>query len=126
MAQNTTFDESEIREAERRLEASLQADDPTAWVYDYTEDAVFDGGGEHAVEGRDALLAMARAMHPLVSVSIEPIRTEGRGDLAAVWMRGSWVSAREGSEPAEVVVRGLLVWRKEADGVWRVAMEHLS
>jgi ketosteroid isomerase-like protein len=126
MEQNATFDESEIREAERRLEASLQADDPTAWVYDYTEDAVFDGGGEHAVEGRDGLLAMATAMRPLASVSIEPIRTEGRGDLAAVWMRGSWVSGLQGSEPATVVVRGLLVWRKEADGVWRVVMEHLS
>jgi len=51
MEQSATFDESEIREAERHLEASLQADDPTAWVYNYTEDAVFDGGGEHAVEG---------------------------------------------------------------------------
>jgi len=126
MEQDGTFDESEIREAERRLEASLQADDPTAWVYDYTEDAVFDSGGEHAVEGREALLAMARSMRPLASVSIEPIRTEGRGDLAAVWMRGSWVSGPEGSEPASVVVRGLLVWRKEADGIWRVAMEHLG
>jgi len=126
MEQSATFDESEIREAERRLEASLQADDPTAWVYDYTEDAVFDGGGEHAVEGRDALLAMARSMRPFASVSIRPLRTEGRGNLAAVWMRGSWVSAPEGSEPADVVVRGLLVWRKEADGVWRVAMEHLG
>ena len=47
------FDESEIRAAEHRLETSLEADDPTAWVFDYTEDAVFDGGGEHAVVGRN-------------------------------------------------------------------------
>jgi uncharacterized protein (TIGR02246 family) len=126
MEHTATFDESEIREAVARLEASLQADDPTAWVYDYTEDAVFDGGGEHAVEGRAALLAMARAMRPMSSVSIQPLRTEGRGELAAVWFRGSWLSWPEGSDPTTVAVRGLLVWCKEADGVWRVAMEHLG
>ena len=42
------------------------------WVDHYTDDAVFDGGGEHAVEGREALLAMAGAMRPLSSVSIRP------------------------------------------------------
>jgi len=26
----------------------------------------------------------------------------------------------------DVAARGILVWRKEADGVWRVAMEHLG
>ena len=42
MNPSATFDESEIRAAERRLEASLQAEDPTALVFGYTEDAVFD------------------------------------------------------------------------------------
>jgi len=120
------FDESEIRAAERRLETSLAADDPTAWVFDYTEDAVFDGGGEHAVVGRDSLLNMARSMRPLRSVSIRPLRTEGRGDLAAVWVEASWVSGPAESEPTTVDVRGVIVWRKEPDGVWRVAMEHIG
>ena len=55
------FDESEIREAERRLLQTLSSSDGTAWVYEYTEVAVFDGGG-HAVQGREALLVMANAM----------------------------------------------------------------
>ena len=37
MNPSAAFDESDIRAAERRLEASLQAEDPTAWVFDYTE-----------------------------------------------------------------------------------------
>jgi ketosteroid isomerase-like protein len=120
------FDESGIRAAERRLEASLQAEDPTRWVYDYTEDAVFDGGGDHAVVGRKALLEMAGSMRPLGSVSIRPLRTEGQGDLAAVWVEGSWVSGPGDSDPTTVAARGLLLWRKEPDGVWRVAMEHIG
>jgi len=83
------FDESEIRAAERRLATALEAGDRTSWVFDYTSDAVLDGGGEHAVVGRDSLLGMARSMGPLTEVSIRPLRTEGHADLAAVWMEGS-------------------------------------
>ena len=126
MNPSTTFDESEIRAAEHRLEASLEADDPTAWVFEYTEDAVFDGGGEHAVEGRPALLDMARSMRPLSSVSIRALRTEGRDGLAAVWSEATWVSGAAGGDPTDVRVRGVIVWRKEPDGVWRVAMEHIG
>jgi len=125
MDPQATFDESEIRDAERRLETALEAGDPTAWVFDYTENAVFDGGGEHAVVGRESLLAMARSMPPLRSVSIRPLRTEGRKDLAVVWTQGSWVSGPE-DHPTRVEVRGMLVWRKEPDGLWRVAMEHIG
>jgi len=120
------FDESEIRAAERRLEAALEAVDRNAWVYEYTSDAVFDGGGEHAVVGRDSLLAMASSMRPLTQVSIRPLRTEGRDGLATVWVEGSWVSGSAENGPINVAVRGLIVWRKEADDVWRVAMEHIG
>jgi len=119
------FDEAEIRAAERALVAALEAPDPTAWVYEYTEDAVFDGGGEQAVQGREALLAMATAMRPLSNVSIRPLRTEGHGDLATVWVEGSWVSG-EPSDARAVEVRGVIVWRREADGRWRVAIEHIG
>ena len=115
-----------IREAEHRLATALEAEDPTDWVFEYTEDAVFDGGGEQAVVGRESLLAMARSMRPLRSVSIRPLRTEGRGDLAAVWTQASWVSAPDQGEPTRVDVRGLIVWRRESDGTWRVAMEHIA
>ena len=123
---HVAFDEDEIRAAERRLELSLQAEDPTTWVFDYTEDAVFDGGSEHAVVGRDALMAMARSMAPLRSVSIRPLRTEGCPGLAAVWTEACWVSGPVETDPAAVEVRGTIVWRKEPDGVWRVAMERIG
>jgi ketosteroid isomerase-like protein len=125
MSDREPFDESPIRDAEQRLAAALESPDPTAWVYEYTEDAVFDAGGDHVAEGRDALLAMARSMRPLSEVSIRALRTEGRGDLAAVWCEGSWKS---GTAPDErnVAVRGIILWRREPDGQWRVAFEHMG
>ena len=72
------------------MEAALAAADPIAWVYQYTEDAVLDGGGGHAVQGREALLETAPVTKPLSAVSIRPPRTEGNGDLATVWFEASW------------------------------------
>jgi uncharacterized protein (TIGR02246 family) len=119
------FDEAEIRAAERELAAALEAPDPAAWVYHYTEDAVFDSGGDHAVEGRQALLEMARAKRPLSNVSIRPLRTHGGGDLAAVWVEASWVSGGP-PDASSVEVRAIILWRREADGRWRVALEHIG
>lgn len=120
------FNESEIRAAEHRLETALAAADRTAWVYHYTSDAAFDGGGEHAVVGRQSLPAMATSMAPLTEVSIRPLRTEGCDGLATVWVEASWVSGSAESDLTRVEVRGMILWRREADGVWRVAMEHIS
>ncbi|HEX6127902.1 MAG TPA: nuclear transport factor 2 family protein [Candidatus Limnocylindria bacterium] len=123
--QDAPFDDAMLRSAERELAVALGSDDPTAWVDHYTEDAVFDAGGEHGVEGRQALLEMARSMRPLSEVSIRPLRTLGSGDLAAVWTDASWISG-EPSDRRNVHVRGILVWRRDGDGRWRVAMEHIS
>lgn len=120
------FDEAEIREAERALVQALESSDPQAWVYMYTEDAVFIAPGAPAVQGRPALMAMAKAMRPLSSVSLQPIRTEGSGHLATVYANGSWVSGRPPEAGSVSKVRLIIVWRKEADGQWRIAQELLN
>ena len=122
----TTFDETEIRTAERALKAALESLDPTAWVYAYTEDAMFVGPGAPAVQGREALLQMAKAMKPLSSVSIKALRTEGNGNLAYVYGEASWVNGRSPNEGSTTNLRLVIVWRKEADGQWRVAQEILN
>lgn len=120
-----SFDPAPIRAAERDVIAALESPDPTAWVYMYTEDAIFMEAGEPPVEGRAALLEMARAMKPLSSVTITPMRTEGRGDLAYVYCLGSWVNGRPPDTGSTSRVQGVLIWRKQADGRWRIAQEIL-
>lgn len=120
----STFDEAEIRRAERALEKALESPDRTAWVYHYTEDAMFVAPGE-VVQGREALLEMARGMNPLSSVSIEPQRTEGNANLAYTYGEGHWTSGNPDTG-ARTNVRLIIVWRKEADGAWRVAHEMLD
>ena len=53
-------------------------------------------------------------------------KPSAEGDLAVVWVQGSWVSGPAQSEPTKVDVRGMIVWGKKPDGTWRVAMEHIG
>ncbi len=88
----------------------------------YTEDAVFlESSGP--VAGRPALLSMAKAMTPLSSVTITPLRTVGHGDLAYVYCTASWVNGRSTSGGPRSSVRGVLIWRKQADGRWLIEQE---
>jgi uncharacterized protein (TIGR02246 family) len=121
----TSSNESEIRAAEKGLLQALESPDPTAWVYHYTEDAVFVSPAGPAVQGRAALLDMARTMHRLSSVVITPLRTEVSDSIASVYARGSWVSGAHTSAPTTTNIRVIIVWRKEPDGRWRVAQELL-
>jgi ketosteroid isomerase-like protein len=122
----STFNKTEIRSAERALEKALESTDLTAWVYHYTEDAVFVGPQSPVVQGREALFQMAGAMNPLSSVSITALRTEGSGNIAYTYGEATWVNGRPPNEGATTNVRFVIIWRKEADGQWRVALELLN
>ena len=122
----TKFDETEIRAAERVLVEAIESPDLTAWVYVYTEDAIFVAPSAPAIQGRNALLQFAKSMNPLSSVVITPIRTEGYGKLAYVYGRASWINGRPPSAGQPSNVRLVIVWRKEADGKWRIAQELLN
>lgn len=114
--------EAEIRRDLAQLETALQAADPTAWVYCYTEDAMFVGPGEAPVQGRAALLEMAKSMTPLRSLKIIPQRIEASGTLAYAYIKGHWTDGQAGVAHT-TRMRSLLVLRREADGHWRVAQE---
>ena len=118
--------EAELRAAEAHLIADLQGDDRLAWVKDYTEDAVFQEGSDEPVSGRAALTELARQLGPLSSVSIEPVRTEIQGNLAYVQVRGGYAVGKGASAGPVGRFRGVMIWRKDPDGVWRMLHEMLA
>jgi uncharacterized protein (TIGR02246 family) len=122
----STFHKAEIRDAERALEEALQSTEPTAWVYHYTEDAIFVSSGSQTIQGRKALLEMAADMQPLSSVSLTAVRTEGNENRAYTYGTAIWVSGRPPTTGTTTHVRFVIVWRREEDGRWRVAQEMLD
>lgn len=114
-----------IRDAEKALADSFEAADPTAWVDFYTEDATFGGPGMPTIEGRDALLSAAPSV-VISSMEIVTDSTIGAGDFAATQGRVNWVRGPKDSDGPQVWRRFLMVWRREADGRWRIARELLN
>ena len=122
----SAIDIAALRAAERALVESFEASDPTAWVDFYTDDAIFAAPGSAAIEGRRALLAHARQMTPLSSARIVAQTTDGDGDVAATLGIANWVNGPKESAGTTSRVRFLIVWRREADGRWRIARELLN
>jgi ketosteroid isomerase-like protein len=112
--------EEDVRSAVAGIEQALQAPDPTAWVYHYTEDAEFVAPGEAVVRGRPALLDVARAMPPLRKVKITIERMEANAAMGYTFVRGSWVTGDDPAKQQTTRVRSLIIWRKESDGQWRI------
>ncbi len=121
----SSSDVAAIRSAETALADAFEASDPTAWVDYYTEDAIFVGAGIPAIKGRDALLLAAPAV-VISSMEIVADSTLGAGDFAATQGHVSWVSGPQGSDGPPVRRRFLMVWRRDADGRWRIARESLN
>jgi ketosteroid isomerase-like protein len=117
------FDSDQIRAAERRVTSALAAPDVTAWVYEYTEDAVILEPAAPPVSGRAALLDLARSMQPIASATIDSDHIEGSGNVAYSYGTAIWTSGRSPDATSTTRVRQVLVWRREADGVWRIALE---
>ena len=113
-----------IRSAERALADAFEASDPAAWVDPYTEDAIFVGAGIPGIEGHALLVATATVV--ISSLEIVANSTLGAGDFAATQGRAGWVSGPRGSDAPQVRKRFLMVWRRDADGRWRIAREFLN
>ena len=125
MPHTPSFDPEEIRAAERHLIALLEDPDVGRRVSAYTEDAIFVMSGAPAVHGRDEM--NRRTKTQLFSVALTPYETEGQGRLACVYGFFTCVVGRTASSDGQpIAMRFLIVWRKESDGVWRIAKEFLN
>jgi ketosteroid isomerase-like protein len=62
-------------------------------------------------------------MKPIASATINSDHVEGSGNLAYSYGTAIWNSGRPPDATSTTRVRQILVWRREVDGVWRIAME---
>jgi ketosteroid isomerase-like protein len=121
----SSSDVTAIRAAEKALAETFEASDATAWVDCYTDDAILAAPGLPTIEGRAALLAAAGET-AISSMEIVAESTIGAADFAATLGRASWVNGPKDSGAPRRHRRFLMVWRREAGGLWRIARELLN
>jgi ketosteroid isomerase-like protein len=116
------FDAAEILAALDSLVVTLQDPSPMERTSAYTDDATFVMPGVSTIHGRAELLCHLETEAVLSSVTVTPHQVEGSGDLA--YASGMFTYMADATTPG--AMRFLMVWHKEADGVWRIAREFLS
>lgn len=115
--------ETEVRARSRGVAAAEERLDADAVMPFWAEDAVVHFAGAQPLVGRDAIHKMYATTFPKLKSfrgETAQLHVAASGDMA--WETGRTFSMR--AEPADAKEgsgKYLLVWRKDADGVWRIA-----
>ena len=117
-------DEQAIREGVESWLMAANSGDIAAWAEVYAEDAVVMPPNMPPLDGRAAVADLLASLPPISDWTIDVRELDGRGDLA--YLRGaySFRMTLPGIE-APIADNGSLmhIWRKQADGSWRVQRE---
>jgi uncharacterized protein (TIGR02246 family) len=122
------IDEAAIRDTiqarEREWSAAFRAGDPAAVASLYTEDgAQVEPAGEWR-RGRDAIAAAMKAQLDTLNVTMRediPEEVIVAGDYVLEIGRYSYTSTTKvGNKPVSSAGRYMVLWRKDADGQWRI------
>jgi uncharacterized protein (TIGR02246 family) len=123
----STFDRARIDSASADWRRAALAGDHGALGATYTEDAVLLPPNALQVTGRAGIEEFFRSMPKIVVMELEHVDVEGRDDLAYVQGRYRMTLQVPGV-PTPVEDRGkyLEIWRRGADGRWRIARDMFS
>jgi len=119
-------DPSVLMEADRAFAAAVAAGGTEAWVSWFAEDGAQIQPGQGEIRGRDAIRElMAGLDDPNFSLTWEPRRSDIATSGELGWTTGSYVSRGVGKdgELRQVQGRYVTIWRKQADGSWKVVMD---
>jgi len=92
----------------------------------YTEDAEWLAPNMPPVKGAAAIVQTLQAFPPITDFKAETVSIEGRGDLA--FERGNYTMTLNppGAPPVTDHGKYVEVWKKQADGGWKVAYDSFS
>ncbi len=114
---------AEIKAANDAWLPAMQAQDASAVIEPYDEEAVFVTPDGRSVTGRAAiaeLMTQRFAAGRVVGGSLAQDGLTRVGDLIYEWGHAEMTVQRGGASPVQTTGRYLTVWRRGADGHWRI------
>lgn len=125
-SESATFPEADanaIRTASQAFQTAVRDTAWSTWAGFYTNDAVLAPPNGPAISGPDALVAFARAFPPFRDFTLREVDMDGRGDLAYVYGKYSWVLTIPGQPAMPDSGKYIEIWRKQADGSWKITRD---
>jgi uncharacterized protein (TIGR02246 family) len=122
-ARGETAVEAQVRDRSRAVAAAEGSLDADAVMPFWTDDAIVHVSGAEPLVGREAIHKMYADVFPKLKSfrgEATEIHVSAGGDVA--WETGRTFSTRaEPADAKESSGKYLLVWRKDRDGLWRIA-----
>lgn len=112
-----------IEQGNAKFAMALQQGDTAAMVSAYTDDAIVMPQGEPAWNGRAAIATGAARMLQAVrfgDVKLATSNIDIAGDYAIETGTFEWTVTPKGGKPAPDKGKYLTVWKKQADGSWKL------
>ena len=123
----TAEDEAAIRQVaqEYLVISNAEEKDFNALVdHYYSADATIMASNMPAITGRAGLISFFEAFPPYSDFNLEIVELDGQGDLAYIWGSYSMNIMLPGAEePMHDVGKYIEVWKKQADGNWKVYLD---
>jgi ketosteroid isomerase-like protein len=121
----TEADRAAIEAATEEAMAINPTGDHRAYVeHYYAPDAVVMPPNGEVIRGHEALIAFNEEFPPYEELQFNHVEVDGAGDLAYVYGTYTMVmAAAEGEEPAEDHGKYIEIWKRQADGSWKVALD---
>lgn len=121
----TTMTMQELERLSRELEAAVARGDAATIASVYADDAVLMPPGFEAARGRPSVEQFWRAAFQfgLKAVTLQPQEVVAAGDLAYEIGAGTARMETPDGQATETTSKYLLVWRRQPDGVWRIAAD---
>jgi len=106
--------------------AIMNAETPDLDAYTltyYAPDAVALPPNAPVVTGRAAIASFLKTLPPITDFQFDLVHMEGTADMA--WVQGTYsmTLTPEGSSPMNDTGKYLEIWKKQADGSWKVARD---
>lgn len=116
----TEADRAAIATVRATAEAAANSANRDGWIAAYAEDAVLLGPNAPAVVGKTAIAEGVKAFPPLSNVKFTHVSVDGAGGWAYVQGTYEMTITPPGAAPVTDKGKYLEIWRKHADGSWKV------
>jgi ketosteroid isomerase-like protein len=117
-----------VETADKEWSASIQ--DVDKYMSFYADGAYFLGINQPMIVGKQGIRERIDYLNDLpgfgAEVSAVKVEVSKEGDMAYVVGKGQWGLAVEGGESVVVPGKTLTVWKKQADGSWKIVAEAIN
>ena len=121
----STADEQAIRQtSDQAIKIANSSADWNAYtkLY-YAQDAIVNPPNAPALKGHEAIIAMFKSFPPITDFKVEFLEVNGAGKIAYVYGTYSMVLTVPGGKPEADKGKYVEVWKRQADGSWKVAID---